>query len=623
MDSDPEPVTSSRPPEGFRRGPGGEIYPTPQPVDSSRDDDAGGTRRAPRAAAPQRTPAGFKRGPGGEFFPVPRAHPPHPAEGRNDWPDSAPQSGPDIGGPVAKTLRKAFELPFFDLLGDGESTSLEGGCSGKSAEPAKCLGKTAGGAGQPDGKPTKGTSRSPRGKKPKGKAAPPIHGGWSVTATAAIAKGEPEARRNGKSFQDLDVSASVNESAGGGFDFRLFGADLSFGAEREISYQATVSEKRADRMKEGQAKAPDPYHWRSLRNGESVSYADGDADTSSGGINVGPLRFGGRGASGRSRYAGIKRVGKHQVQVSVGDEDFVRASNSIGFGVDEAHADVGSGDELRQGKQSRVTLDMRSRASRRALQSFLDDTELPAPTGKGRSDAAVEESKTWTEDASGSLTLGPSTTSESDSEHSETHSKTRYLGQGEREDVGFEHRWGDTDLEQVTRTRRDGTQAPERSEITVEDSDTDAIEEAVSLRGVRQVPEIDEGATVRIDFSEQDLEAIKGDAIANRQEEYGDDSSPEEYSETQRRRLPSYDERGTVDFGPMEPHPYDYVAAGETPSDVGKAVQLLDDGHTFVESLNELQDGTEAPGRITIFNDDGTTYVVDRDFCGRVKELGD
>ena len=235
---------------------------------------------------------------------------------------------------------------------------------------------------------------------------PPIHGGWSVTATAGFAVGDPEARPNGKKYQDLEVDAKVNESAGGGFDFRLFGGDLSFGAEREVSYEATVSEKRADRIQDG-AKAPDPYHWRSLRKGESVTYTDGNADTSSGGINVGPLRFGGNTASGDARYTGIKRVGEHEVQISVGDEDFVRESNGIGFGIDEAHADAISGFEHREGEQSRVTLDMRSRRNQRALDRFLENSELPAPDGKGRSDAAVEESETWTEDASGSLTLGP------------------------------------------------------------------------------------------------------------------------------------------------------------------------------------------------------------------------
>ena len=112
----------------------------------------------PRRTSP-RAPEGFKRGPGGELYPVPRPHPPEPADRRAEWPDSAPQSGPDVGGPIAEVLRKGFDLPFFGLLGDGESTSLEGGCSGTSAEPAKCFGQTVGDDGKTSTK--RGRARDP------------------------------------------------------------------------------------------------------------------------------------------------------------------------------------------------------------------------------------------------------------------------------------------------------------------------------------------------------------------------------------------------------------------------------------------------------------------------------
>ncbi len=191
------------------------------------------------------------------------------------------------------------------------------------------------------------------------------------------------------------------------------------------------------------------------------------------------------------------------------------------------------------------------------------------------------------------------------------------------ETVTFSHEWGDTNLEQVSRTRSDGTQAPNRTEITVDDAPSDAVEEALSMRGVSDLPEIDDEATVRVDFDDDDLQAIQ-DAVIEDQRDEDDDRSNEEYSDEMRNRVPPYDMRGDDDW---LSDPATAIAVAESPEDVGKELQLIGEareytheGYDFLPELNELQsDLALAPGRITVFNEDGSSYVIDSDFCGRLK----
>jgi len=144
------------------------------------------------------------------------------------------------------------------------------------------------------------------------------------------------------------------------------------------------------------------------------------------------------------------------------------------------------------------------------------------------------------------------------------------------------------------------------------------------MRGVSDVPEIDDEANVRVDFDDDDLQAIQ-DAVIEDQRDDDDDRSNEEYSEDMRRSVPPYDIRDENNSWLLDPSTA--IAAAETPADVGKELQLIgdergytDQGHDFLPELNELQsDVASAPGRITVFNPDGSSFVIDSDFCGRVK----
>ena len=120
-----------------------------------------------------------------------------------------------------------------------------------------------------------------------------------VVASTSAARGEPEVRRNGKEYSDMSVSARVEDRATAGFDFRLFGSEISLTEAGTLDYEVTVQSERADRIADGE-RPPDPYRPRSFDKGESAVIKRSESEGGSGTTSVGPLRFGSSGEEGTS-----------------------------------------------------------------------------------------------------------------------------------------------------------------------------------------------------------------------------------------------------------------------------------------------------------------------------------
>lgn len=595
---------------------------------------AGRTLRDAADAVPSRASKAGKRGRGGGQRPTPPAHRPRSVR---EWPDGMPHSGPNFDDPLLGAARGALGLPFVDKLPDGASTSVEAGCTFGTGNPFECTGASqAEGTEEGDkGKNSKKGKRDSGADKPSGdrKPAKPKakigpHAEAESTGKVTVSKGDPELRRNGKEFKSLTVSGGTKDKGTAGLEFGLLGLDLSLSDNRSRDYQTTLGRDKAERVAKGDAEPPDPDHPKGLDKGESITYSQSKSKTTAGSQHIGPVRFGGDEEKGTSETAGIQRVGKDKVRISQGTDKFVRESQEAGVGVDDANGSARSVNETGKGKGSEIEVDLSTAAGRRAYERFRSTGQLPTPDAKGTRNPAVKETSTWTENGELAAEAGPSSGSLSGSEHSETHEETEYVGKGdERREVTFKHRWGDTNLEQVKSTERNGTPKPNTSEISVEGADGDAVEEALELRGVADAPDIDDEANVRVDFTTEELERLQDGVIDGLQEESDDDRSNEEYSEGQRRHTPPYDQRPTGSVGGISHDPKSYIAAAETPADVGKEIQLIgdermgtDEGHNFVEELNKLQEDTKgAPGRITVFNEDGTRYTLD--YCGRLKKI--
>ncbi|MDQ3647982.1 MAG: hypothetical protein M3433_05270 [Actinomycetota bacterium] len=607
---------------------------------------AGRTVRDAADAVPSGAAKSRKRARDGAQRPRPPAHEPRSVK---EWPEKMPDSGPSFDDPLLGGARRALGLPFFDKLPEGASTSLEAGCEFKLGDPFRCTGaspdegakdgdkgkerkngKRDGGTDKPTadaaGDRSKGGDRRP----PRSRVKFGAHAGAESIGKVTFTKGESELRRNGKTFTPLTVRGGTADKASAGLELGLLGTELSSGDGRSTDYQTTMERDNAERVAKGDKAPPDPDDPESLGKGESVRYSRTKSRTTGGSQHVGLLRFGGDEEEGTTETAGIQRVGKDRVRISVGTDEYVRHSQELGLGVDDLKGSAREVDETRKGRGSEIDVDLSTAAGRRHLNRFRSTGELPPPDARGTGNAAVKESSTRTENGELAAKAGASSGTLSGSEHSETDEKKAYLGKGdERREVTFKHAWGDTNLEQVKSTRRDGSPAPDTTEITVEDADGDAVEDALELRGVADPPEIDDEANVRVDFTNAELERLQDGVIDGLQEEHDDDErSNEEFSEDERRHTPDYDERPTGSVGGITHDPRSYIAAARTPADVGKEVQLVGDermgtngGHHFVEELNKLQEdsGAGPPGKITVFNEDGTRYTLD--YCGRLKRI--
>ncbi len=623
---DSGPKRPNRPPPGTKLGPGGELYPAPQPAPEPQpqrstnpgtgDESAGqptkaqrrATRRTVRRAARtvesavERFTDAFTGGhgpPGESTPPRPRAHPAKAAD-EDPYP-GAPNKGPELGDSILGDL---FGLAPFGLLGEGESLSVEGGCGAGTGDPANCVGKEIGGkkGKQPP---------APRGKRPV-KKGPFL--GVDVIGTAATSRGEPDTRMGGKSYTTLDVTADVRtEGSAGVSDGVGTGMKLSGGEGHKTTYSATVREDRAERIVDGEADAPDPTRPRTLRRGESITLADSSYEKKGGAISFRFFRFGGGDEEGETESAAVQRVGKDRIRISVGSEDYVKSSLEIGGGVDEANVALGHVDELREGKRSEIDLDLSAPQGRREYQRFLGTGAMPDPDGEGRSNAATVSGWYASEGDEIKGTLGPATTSDSESGHSESESTKDYLD-SEREEVTYEHTWGDTKLQRVQKTDSKGEAQASATSILVDDVSEDVVEDALEARGVDDVPELDDETTVRLDFSDAELSRLKDGAIDKYTENYDDDEiDREEISEQARGRIPPIDLRGsTVD---RLTDPTSILTAAEKPEDVAEELQLMgelqgdaDEWMTVMSDVDEEYGGGVPTGTITVFADGDTSH---------------
>jgi hypothetical protein len=624
---DPEPKHPNRPPPGTKLGPGGELYPAPQPAPKPEPERETRPEREPPAESQTEQPTRTQRranrrarrtvrkaartventieslfGAGGGEPPRPPSHPPNAAD-EDPYP-GAPNEGPAVGDSF---LDDVFGLAPFSILGEGESLSVEGGCGAQTGSPVKCIGKETGGK--------KGTQ--PARKPKRGPFA-----GVEVVGSAATSRGEPSTRMNGRSYSTLDVSADVRTEGSLGVDGKAgAGGKVSAKEGRKANYSVTVGERRAERIVDGELDAPDPMNPETLRQGESITLGDSRYSGSGGEISFRFFRFGGGEEEGETESAAVQRVGKDRVRISVGNEDYVQSNLEIGAGMDEANVSLGSVHQLRQGERSQIELDLSTPAGRREYRRFIGSGNMPDPEGPGRRNAATVNGWYASEGSEVKTKAGPVSASDSSSGHSESETTTDYLD-SQREEVEYEHVWGDTTLQRTRNTSRGGEEQQSATSILVEEVSEDVLADALESRGVRDVPELDEASTVRLDFNNAELARLKDGAIEKYTEDYDDEVAPEEISERVRGRIPPIDMRG--DIVDRFTDATSILTAAENPEDVAEELQLMgemqgdaDEWMTVMKEVDEEYGGGVPSGHITVFaeGEPSRTFTVE---CGRL-----
>ena len=621
---DSGPKRPNRPPPGTKLGPGGELYPAPQPApepepqrgtraEPEPEEPAPARRRASRQArrtvrkaanTVENTIEGLFGGGDEEVAgpPTPRAHSAQPSD-EDPYP-GAPNEGPSLGNSILGDL---FGLAPFGALGEGDSLSVEAGCGAKTGNPAECAGRELG--GKKGAKPPRKPKRGP-------------FAGVEVVGTAATSRGEPSTKMNGRSYETLDVTADVRTEGSLGVDGKVgTGGRVSTKEGRKTNYSVTVSEERAEQIVGGDLDAPDPIDPDTLRKGESITLGDSRYEGSSGGISFRFFRFGGSEEEGETESAAVQRVGKDRVRISVGSEDYVQESLEIGAGTDEASISLGSVHQLREGDRSQIELDLSTEAGRREYERFIGSGDMPDPEGPGRRNAATVNGWYASEGSEVKTKAGPVSASDSSSGHSESEQTTDYLD-SQREEVEYEHVWGDTTLQRTQKTDRKGEEQESATSILVDDVSEDVLADALESRGVSDVPELGEANTVRLDFDNAELARLKDGAIEKYTENYDDEVDPEEISERVRGQIPPIDMRGdTVD---RLTDPTSILTAAENPEDVAEELQLMgemqgdaDEWMTVMQEVDEEYGGGVPSGHITVFaeGEPSRTFTVE---CGRV-----
>jgi hypothetical protein len=508
------------------------------------------------------------------------------------------QPQPGVQGPVLTQGERPVGLPF--------PGSLSVSCSQSSMSDF---------AKGPCGLPVPGRvgpPRVPETGKPAEKGNP---FSLETTLTGTQSRSEPVVDENGVRRTSMDMTTDLRVTGkADGTDKKGTGLTLSGYLGHSSTYQLNTHSDRAEEIADGDAEAPTPADPRTLQAGDSIQLREEDYRGAEGTASYRALQAGLDYTQGERVSAGVQRVDGNTTRVYVGNEDVVKNALKLGVGTDDLGVALSFSNEFADGRLRSVDLDLSTKAGWDAYQEFVNRGELPAvekPKTPGVEDAADADTASW---AGGTkleakawkakLELGGTSVEGNVTESHHTDGRV---------DNTMTARNGDVTLLESHTRNPDGTEQPSTYGLTLKDVDKSFVGPLEQINGGND-GDFDEDQDVRLNFSEDDLEDIRQQALRRIQYGQKEAGQPMTISEIEDETEGNPYSNVYSGAGPADDSLLRSIAAAEYPREVlgalythanGSSNEVVDFllrhqmGMGMVDETNPLDE--DAPGDVVVY----------------------
>lgn len=203
-----------------------------------------------------------------------------------------------------------------------------------------------------------------------------------VTATETVGVSKESVDSEGRSVQTTTVTGTVEGTVGAsGDDKKGTGGSFSVGGGTEVSYSVTVpvgvDPTTIDPL--------DPGSWPP---GTSVRFTEEFYVALDAGVSFRGLMTEAGYDAGERGYVEVSKGDGDQVVVLVGDEEFARASQSVGLGTSDLNVKAGASSGFSHGTAHEVTLDLGTEQGRQAYRDLVAGGAPPTAGDPGVVDVA-------------------------------------------------------------------------------------------------------------------------------------------------------------------------------------------------------------------------------------------
>lgn len=343
---------------------------------------------------------------------------------------------------------------------------------------------------------------------PDPKKTPGLDASIELTRTEVKKRGEEDLGEDGRKVS-LEVSGdwAVNEKLSLETKKQIE-LELQHSVSRGVSYEATLDPARAEAISNDEEAPPNPIDPASLKKGDGLVFAHEHTDGDSQAVGYKLVKAGASHETGTRESTGVTRVDDKTVRVYVGNEELVRNAVSFGVGIDELGATIGNSSEFDRGKVRQVEIDTSTKAGQDAYRRFIGSGSLPDAKTRGVEDSAIADTARWSSKSELSVHIGPLKVGTSAEGGKGVVTEVKHAdGRIERT---FTTDHGDVG---AISKRTDQKSQPTQAGFTLllQDVHHDYVDGYRQLHGIDE--EVDGNKDLRVDFTEQDLNEMRDQAV--------------------------------------------------------------------------------------------------------------
>lgn len=329
-----------------------------------------------------------------------------------------------------------------------------------------------------------------------------------VTGERSIERSQTRLDVKGCPKQNLSVGAKLQVELSGKAEGKKLGGALTIFAGTTSNFTVTVSPDAADAIARGEREPPNPLDPTSLRPGEAITLSEEFYAGHNLQVTYRQLQLDMGFEEGRRLSTGVRRIDANTVRIFVGDADFVRQAVALGTSVGSLGISIGGTAELSNGKLRTIDIDISTPEGFDAYQQFVATGKLPKPNAEGTKDPTAVETIDLSDETRLQASLGKVTVGGvlADSEGHVTKiqhedGKVETLTSARFNEVGLV----------IRETKFPDGRTEKSFSLLVEGADRSLIEAYEHITG--QSLAADKDGNVRIDFTEDDLRAIREQAL--------------------------------------------------------------------------------------------------------------
>jgi hypothetical protein len=337
---------------------------------------------------------------------------------------------------------------------------------------------------------------------------PGIDASIELTRTDVKKRGESDLGEDGRKVS-LEVSGdwTVNEKVSLETKKQIE-LELQHSLSRGMSYEATIDPKRAEAISNDEEAPPNPIDPGSLKKGDGLVFAHEHTEGDSQKVGYKLVTAGSSHEEGTRESTGVTRVDDNTVRVYVGDEKLVRNAVSLGIGIDELGASIGNSTEFDRGNVRQVEIDTSTKDGQDAYRRFIGSGSLPDAKTRGVEDSATADTAKWSSKSELSVRVGPLKVGTSSDGGKGVVTEVKHAdGRVERT---FTTDHGDVGAISK-RTDQNGTPTESSFTLLLQNVDHDWVDGYRQLHGIDD--KVDGNRDLRVDFTEQDLNAMRDQAV--------------------------------------------------------------------------------------------------------------